>query len=133
MAWSVNDDTLREAFSKYGELEECTVLKDRQSGKSRGRGIVRFATEEAMKKAIEEMNGSELEGRAIAVRQFLPKSQLAEKPKEAPAAEPSEIESRLESLERDNRALRSQLSDVRTDMSEVKESLREILSALRLE
>ena len=57
----------------------------------------------------------------------------AKKPKEAPAAEPSEIESRLESLERDNRALRSQLSDVRTDMSEVKESLREILSALRLE
>ena len=57
----------------------------------------------------------------------------AEKPKEAPAAEPSEIESRLESLERDNRALRSQLSDVRTDMSEVKESLREILSALRME
>ena len=57
----------------------------------------------------------------------------AEKPNEAPAAEPSEIESRLESLERDNRALRSQLSDVRTDMSEVKESLREILSALRME
>ena len=87
----MNDDSLREAFSKFGDVEECTVLKDRHTGKSRGRGIVRFATEEAMKKAIEEMNGSELEGRAITVRQFLPKSQLAEKKEEEVKEEKEEV------------------------------------------
>lgn len=77
MAWATDDDSLRAAFSKFGELAECMVLKDRSTGKSRGRGIVRFETEEAMNQAIAEMNGSELDGRTIVVRQFLPKSELS--------------------------------------------------------
>lgn len=64
LAWKVNTDALREAFAKFGDIEECIVPTDRNTGKSRGMGLVRFATEESMKKAIEEMNGvvSYLEG-----------------------------------------------------------------------
>ena len=57
LAWKVNTDALREAFSKFGDIEECIVPTDRKTGKSRGMGLVRFSTEESMKKAIEAMNG----------------------------------------------------------------------------
>ena len=58
LSWGTSTEGLREAFAKFGDIEECLVLTDRQTGKSRGMGIVRFATEEAMNKAIEEMNNS---------------------------------------------------------------------------
>ena len=54
--WKTTDEGLKEAFSKFGDIEECVVFTDRRTHKSRGMGVVRFATEEAMKKSIEEMN-----------------------------------------------------------------------------
>ena len=58
LSWGTSSEGLREAFAKFGDIEECLVLTDRQTGKSRGMGIVRFATEESMNKAIEEMNNT---------------------------------------------------------------------------
>lgn len=72
LSWNTTSDSLREALSQYGPLEECRVLVNRDTGDSRGVAIARFTNEEDMKKAIEAMNETEFEGRQITIRAFTP-------------------------------------------------------------
>ena len=67
LSWSVDDAWLKTAFDPFGEVESASVLVDRQSNKSRGVGFVHFTTHEAAKSALEEMDGQEIDGRAIKV------------------------------------------------------------------
>ncbi|XP_027353979.1 glycine-rich RNA-binding protein 2-like isoform X7 [Abrus precatorius] len=57
LAWATDNDALEKAFSSFGEIVESKVINDRETGRSRGFGFVTFATEQAMKDAIEGMNG----------------------------------------------------------------------------
>lgn len=56
LSWRTTYRDLKDAFAKFGEIEECIVFTDHRTKKSLGRGIVRFATEESMNKALQEMN-----------------------------------------------------------------------------
>ncbi|MCH7568682.1 MAG: RNA-binding protein [Nanoarchaeota archaeon] len=67
LAFSVTNDKLKELFSKFGEISEATVITDRFSGRSKGFGFVTFNNDEDAKKAVDEMNEKEFEGRAIKV------------------------------------------------------------------
>ena len=67
LSWDTNDEGLREAFAPHGEIEEATVISDRDTGRSRGFGFVTFADDEAADKAIAALNGTELDGRTIRV------------------------------------------------------------------
>ncbi|HCC68068.1 TPA: RNA-binding protein [Patescibacteria group bacterium] len=67
LSWGISDEQLREAFSAFGTVEEAVVITDRQSGRSKGFGFVTMSTEEEAQKAIEGLNESELDGRAINV------------------------------------------------------------------
>ncbi len=67
LSWNVDDESLREAFAKYGEITEAKVIRHRDSGRSRGFGFVTFTDGEAATTAIAEMNGAELDGRPIKV------------------------------------------------------------------
>ena len=58
MSWDTTTEGLSNAFSTFGEIEHCAVLTDRNTGKSRGVGIVKFTTPEAAKAALEQMNGT---------------------------------------------------------------------------
>lgn len=71
--WSVNNEGLKDMFSKFGEILEAEVISDRTSGRSKGFGFVTFQNEEDAKKAIEEMNGKEIEGRKIVVNVARPR------------------------------------------------------------
>ena len=57
LAWATDHDALEKAFSQFGEIVESKVINDRETGRSRGFGFVTFATEQAMRDAIEGMNG----------------------------------------------------------------------------
>ena len=72
LPFAVDDDKLKETFAKYGEIEEATVIRDKYSGRSKGFGFVTFANDENAKKAIEEMNDKEVEGRALKVNEARP-------------------------------------------------------------
>lgn len=72
LPFGVDDDKLRELFSSYGEIEEITVIKDKFSGRSKGFGFVTFKDDESAKKAIEEMNEKEIEGRELKVNEAKP-------------------------------------------------------------
>lgn len=71
LPWSVDDAKLKEMFSKFGNVEEATVLVDKFSKRSKGFGFVTLADADA-KKAIAELNGKEIEGRALKVNEAKP-------------------------------------------------------------
>ena len=64
LSWSVDNDRLAQEFAECGEIESAHVQTDRDTGKSRGFGYVRFKTAGAVEKAL-AMNGTEIDGRAV--------------------------------------------------------------------
>jgi cold-inducible RNA-binding protein len=69
LSWGTSDEGLRDAFGRFGEVVEAKVITDRDTGRSRGFGFVTFATGEAAQTAAAEMNGTQLDGRAIRVNE----------------------------------------------------------------
>lgn len=67
--WKTSDDGLRSAFERFGEITEAKVITDRETGRSRGFGFVTFEENEAADTAINDMNGTQLEGRTIQVNE----------------------------------------------------------------
>lgn len=69
LSFNANTDSVREAFSAFGEVTDVHVVSDRETGQSRGFGFVTLGTAEAAQKAIREMNGALLDGRALKVNE----------------------------------------------------------------
>ena len=69
LAYEVQDAELNEAFAEFGAVESARVLLDRESGRSRGFGFVKMPNREEGEAAIEALNGSELQGRPLRVRE----------------------------------------------------------------
>ena len=69
LSWNTNDDTLRNAFEAFGQVEEAKVIQDRETGRSRGFGFVTFVDSDGVQKAISAMDGKELDGRTIKVNE----------------------------------------------------------------
>jgi len=67
LAWHTDDTTLRTKFEEFGQVEEAVVVKDRDTGRSRGFGFVKFANETDADAAIGAMNNVEFDGRTIRV------------------------------------------------------------------
>jgi RNA recognition motif-containing protein len=69
LAWSVRDPELYEAFSRFGKIEECVVILERHTGRSRGFGFVTYADSAAAEEAVKAMQGFPL-GLADAPREI---------------------------------------------------------------
>ncbi|MCL2724911.1 MAG: RNA-binding protein [Polyangiaceae bacterium] len=69
LSYDTDTETLRQAFAGSGEVTDAHVVTDRESGRSRGFGFVTMATPDQAKKAIETMNGANIDGRAIRVNE----------------------------------------------------------------
>lgn len=67
LAWHTEEGTLRQKFEEFGPVEEAVVVKDRDTGRSRGFGFVRYSNEDDAQKAIQAMNNIEFDGRTIRV------------------------------------------------------------------
>jgi RNA-binding proteins (RRM domain) len=67
LSWGTNDEGLRKAFEKFGEVQDAKVITDRETGRSRGFGFVTFAEDQHASNAIGEMDGSNLDGRTIKI------------------------------------------------------------------
>jgi len=74
LSHQTTEDDLRQAFEAFGQVESVNIIKDRFSGESRGFGFVEIASKEEAQKAIEEMNGKDLMGRAVNVNEARPKT-----------------------------------------------------------
>ena len=69
LSWGTDDGALKAAFEDHGEITEAVVITDRESGRSRGFGFVTFAEGGDATKAVEAMNGTQLDGRTITVNE----------------------------------------------------------------
>ena len=71
--FNVSDDELRQAFAAYGQVDNVTILKDRDTGQPRGFGFVEMANDEEAEKAINGINGTQLGSRVLNVNEARPK------------------------------------------------------------
>ena len=71
--YAVTDAQLNDLFSTYGTVASAVVITDRQSGRSKGFGFVEMTNADEAKKAMEELNGKEFQGRAMVVNEARPK------------------------------------------------------------
>ena len=68
-----DDYGLKEAFENYGEVTSSKIIMDRESGRSKCFGFVEMANDEEAKEAIAQLNGTELDGFTIVVKQAEPR------------------------------------------------------------
>lgn len=68
LSFSTTQEELENLFSQYGEVESVRIVRDRQTGRSRGFGFVEMSEEQG-KVAIQELNGKEFGGRNILVNE----------------------------------------------------------------
>ncbi len=80
LAYATDDDSLKAFFEQIGEVERAKVSTDRETGRSRGFGFVTFVDEANNQKAIDELNGKELDGRAINVSEARPREDRPSRP-----------------------------------------------------
>ena len=74
LPYSIKESELKGFFEEYGEVESAKIITDKFSGRSKGFGFVEMLDDEAAKKAIEGLNGAEVDGRTIVVNQAHDKS-----------------------------------------------------------
>lgn len=73
LPFSYDSGALESLFSQYGAVQSAAVITDRDTGRSRGFGFVEMADEDA-RRAIEELNGRDVDGRALTVNEARPRS-----------------------------------------------------------
>ena len=73
LSFAVQDDDLRGFFEEYGEVSSAKVIMDKFTNRSRGFGFVEMENEADALKAIEELNGSTIGGRAVVVNKSEPR------------------------------------------------------------
>jgi cold-inducible RNA-binding protein len=74
LSYEAAEDSLRDLFSKYGEIEEVAIITDRQTGKARGFAFVTMPDAGQGQAAITALNGSQFDGRALVVNEARPKA-----------------------------------------------------------
>ena len=75
LSFAVQDEDLREFFAEYGEVSSAKVIVDKFTNRSKGFGFVEMPDDTAAQKAIAELDGGMVEGRAIKVMVAKPREE----------------------------------------------------------
>ncbi|MFL9845483.1 RNA recognition motif domain-containing protein [Flavobacterium rhizosphaerae] len=75
LPFSMDEADLRASFEAYGPVDSVKIITDRETGRSKGFGFIEMPNDDEAEKAIEELNGSTLGGRAIVVNKSEPRPQ----------------------------------------------------------
>jgi len=73
LPWAVGDGELRAHFEGCGDITDAVVVMDRESGRSKGFGFVTFESDESAQNAIENLDGSDMDGRSVRVSEAKPR------------------------------------------------------------
>ena len=74
LSYKVRENDLKEVMEEYGQVDSCKLITDRDTRRSKGFAFVEMADDDAAKKAIAELNGAELDGRTMVVKEAKPKA-----------------------------------------------------------
>ncbi len=69
--YDTSEANLKELFSEFGEVTSAKIITDKMSGRSKGFGFVEMSVDSEAKKAIEDLNGVEYDGRTITVNESI--------------------------------------------------------------
>lgn len=75
LPYTMDSDKLGQLFAQAGSVVSAKVISDKYSGRSRGFGFVEMSNDEETKKAIEMLNGKDVEGRALVVNEARPREE----------------------------------------------------------
>ena len=75
LSYGMSEDELRDAFGAFGEVSSVKILMDRETGRSRGFGFVEMPNQSEAEKAIAQLNGKDVEGRALRINEARPREQ----------------------------------------------------------
>jgi RNA recognition motif-containing protein len=79
LSYAVQDEDLKEFFTEYGEVSSAKVIMDKYTNRSKGFGFVEMPDDAAAQKAITELDGGMVDGRAIKVMVAKPKEERGER------------------------------------------------------
>jgi len=74
LSYKVRENDLQGVIEEYGQVESCKIIKDRETGKSKGFAFVEMADDASAAKVIEELNGAEFDGRTMVVKKARPRN-----------------------------------------------------------
>ena len=74
LPFSATEDSLKEAFARFGTVESVNIITDRDTGHSKGFGFVELSSKQEAAEAIVKMNTSEMDGRTLKVAEALPQA-----------------------------------------------------------
>ena len=74
LSYDMSEENLRSEFAEYGEVQSAKIITDKFTGRSRGFGFVEMNSDDEGKKAMEELNGKDFEGRQLVVNEARPRS-----------------------------------------------------------
>ncbi|MDR2409429.1 MAG: RNA-binding protein [Bacteroidales bacterium] len=74
LGYNVREKDLERVLQEYGAVASVRIIKDRNTGKSKGFGFCEMENDEEARTAIEKLNGTEMSGRTLVVKEALPKS-----------------------------------------------------------
>ena len=75
LSYGMSEDELRAAFGAFGEVSSVKILMDRETGRSRGFAFVEMANNSEAEKAIAQLNGKDIGGRALRINEARPREQ----------------------------------------------------------
>jgi RNA recognition motif-containing protein len=75
LSFKASEEDLRDAFGGYGKVTSAIIMKDRETGQSRGFGFVEMASSEEAKAAILGLDGRDLQGRILRVNEARPRAE----------------------------------------------------------
>ena len=73
LSFQTQEEELREHFSQFGEVISATIVTDRDTGRSRGFGFVEMSSDDDARKAIQALDGQDLDGRQLKVNEAKPR------------------------------------------------------------
>jgi RNA recognition motif-containing protein len=77
--YRVQDHELQQLFEEYGEVSSAKIIKDHESGRSRGFAFVEMPDDEAGMQAINDLDGAEVQGRNLKVSKARPRPQMQDR------------------------------------------------------
>ncbi|MCH7728038.1 MAG: RNA-binding protein [Planctomycetes bacterium] len=75
LSYTASEDEVRQAFEEHGEVATVSIIKDRETGRSRGFAFVEMPDQEQANAAIEKLNQQEIAGRDVNVNEARPRQE----------------------------------------------------------
>ena len=75
LSYGITEEDLRALFAEFGDVSSAKLIIDRETNRSKGFGFVEMSSNDAANKAIDELNGREVSGRALRVNEARPRDE----------------------------------------------------------